>query len=183
MLKLLIFVGTAREKSKTRKVVDFLMSLISEKYKFEVKVVDPREMNLSLNDEAQDSKFPELKKVVSEADAYIIVAPEYNHGYSAGIKFILDLNLKEYLHKPVSLVGVSNGPFGGARAVQQLVTVTRRLGMVPTRFDFLVSDVNSMFTESGEVEDREKWVKRAIPMLDELDWMAKSLMKARESSE
>lgn len=181
MSKIVIFVGTAREKSKTRKVVDFIVSLISEKYQFEVSVVDPREMNILLNDEAQGRKFPDLNRVVTEADAYIIVAPEYNHGYSAGLKFILDLNLKAYLHKPVSLLGVSKGPFGGARVVQQLVTVTRRLGMVPTRFDFLVSDVNNMFTENGEVEDREKWEKRAIPMLDELVWMSNTMKLGREA--
>ncbi len=183
MTKIVIFVGTARENSKTRKVVDFVEHLITEKYQLETIVVDPREMNFQLNDEAQRESFPDLKKIVAEADAYIIVAPEYNHGYSAGLKFILDLNIKEYIHKPVSLVGVSNGPFGGVRVVQQLVSIVRRLGMVPIRFDFLVSEVNSMFAENGKIEDQEKWEKRAVPMLDELVWMTKALQNARETSE
>jgi len=47
---------------------------------------------------------------------------------------VLDSCLKEYIHKAVGIVGVSAGPFGGSRVVENLLPVMRELGLVP---DFL----------------------------------------------
>lgn len=180
MFKLVIFVGTARNDSKTKKVVDFVTSFVSENINFEFTVINPRDLDLKLNDEARGSLFPEIRKMVGEADAYIIVAPEYNHGYSAGLKFILDLNLKEYFNKPVGLIGVSSGPFGGTRVIQQLIQVVRRLGMIPTRSDLHISDVKNELDEDGKMVDPEKFKKRAEIMINELIWLTKALKNARE---
>jgi hypothetical protein len=67
---------------------------------------------------------------VNRADALVIVAPEYNHGYPGLLKHVLDTNLKEYIHKAAGIVGVSAGIFGGARAIQNLIPVLRELGLV-----------------------------------------------------
>ena len=64
------------------------------------------------------------------ADGLVIVAPEYNHGYPGILKHALDTNLKEYIHKPVGLCGVSAGGFGGTRVIESLLPVMRELGMV-----------------------------------------------------
>jgi len=53
---------------------------------------------------------------IKEADAFIVVTPEYNHGYPGALKNALDWLYLEFDHKPVGLVGVSNGAVGGGAA-------------------------------------------------------------------
>ena len=65
------------------------------------------------------------------------MTPEYNHGYPGLLKHALDMNLKEYIHKAVRICGVSAGPFGGARVIENLAPVMRELGFV-----IIFEDVN-----------------------------------------
>lgn len=180
MYNITLFVGTAHENSYTRKVADFIKETAEKTGELVVTLIDPRDMNINLNDEAMGDKFPELKKTVNDADGFLIVAPEYNHGYPAGLKFLLDLNLKEYSHKPVALVGVSSGPFGGTRVIEAMVPVVKELGMVVTSTDLQVSGVKKIF-ETDQMADREKWEERANKMLKELIWMTKALKSARDT--
>jgi NAD(P)H-dependent FMN reductase len=66
-------------------------------------------------DAGEAIKDPTFSEAMRRADGLVIVAPEYNHGYPGILKHVLDTNLKEYIHKPVGLCGVSAGAFG-ARA-------------------------------------------------------------------
>ena len=68
---------------------------------------------------------------IAPADAYIIVGPEYNHGYSAVLKNALDHLYPEWARKPVGFV--SYGNVGGARAVEQLRLVAIELQMWPIK--------------------------------------------------
>lgn len=65
-----------------------------------------------------------------QADGIVIVTPEYNRGYPGLLKYVLDTNLKEYIHKAVGICGVSAGGFGGARVIENLLPVLRELGLV-----------------------------------------------------
>ncbi len=71
-------------------------------------------------------------KIVDEADGFIIVTPEYNHGYSAGLNNAIDYLYKEWTGKPVSFVSYG-GVSGGLRAVEQLRQVVIELRMQPLR--------------------------------------------------
>ena len=85
------------------------------------------------------------------ADAFIIVAPEYNHGYPGLLKHVLDTNLKEYIHKAVGICGVSAGRFGGTRVIQNLLPVMRELGLVTIFWDGNFSGVQKLFDADGTI--------------------------------
>lgn len=68
---------------------------------------------------------------IGEADGFIIIAPEYNHGYPAVLKNALDSIYSEWNKKPVGFVGY--GGAGGARSIEQLRQVAVELQMAPTR--------------------------------------------------
>src|SRR5262249_24831 len=69
---------------------------------------------------------------VDEADGYVVVGPEYNHGYTAVLKNAFDWAFHEWNNKPIAFV--SYGGVGGARAVEQMRLVAIELEMTPIRF-------------------------------------------------
>ena len=108
------------------------------------------------------------------------MSAEYNHGFPGLLKHALDSCLKEYIHKAAGVVGVSAGPFGGARGIQDLLPVLRELGLVCIFWDINVGKVASVFDQSGALLD-QSFVRRAEQFIDELVWMAKTLRHGREN--
>ena len=112
----------------------------------------------------------------------MIVSPEYNHGYSGLLKHVLDSSLKEYIHKAVGIVGVSAGPFGGTRGIENLLPVVRELGLVTIFWDVNFARVHKSSTPAARC-----WIPHCLPRIDkflkELIWMAKTLRHGREHVE
>ena len=67
---------------------------------------------------------------VSAGDAFVLVMPEYNHGFSAPLKNALDYLYKEWEYKPVGFVSYG-GISGGTRAVQMIKQVVTTFRMFP----------------------------------------------------
>ena len=114
------------------------------------------------------------------ADGLVIVTPEYNHSFPGLLKHILDSCLKEYIHKPAGIVGVSAGPFGGVRVIQDFLPVLRELGLVNIFWDVNFGNVGKVFDESGNLLD-QAFVGRSDKFLNELIWMAKTLRHGRDN--
>ncbi len=70
-------------------------------------------------------------RTLDTADGFILVTPEYNHGYPASLKSALDHVFPELSRKPVAFVGYGN--VGGARAIEQLRLVAVEFEMAPLR--------------------------------------------------
>src|SRR4029453_792288 len=121
--------------------------------------IDIREMGFSTIDAGEAIKDSAFSETTMRADALIIVAPEYNHAYPGLLKTVLDSNLKEYIHKAVGICGVSAGPFGGTRVVENMLPVMRELGMVTIFWDGNFSSVQNAFDESGALTD-QSYVRR-----------------------
>jgi NAD(P)H-dependent FMN reductase len=123
-----------------------------------------------------------LAEQVSRADGYVIVAPEYNHGYPGELKMLLDTFGKEYSRKPVAICGVSDGPTGGARAVEQLRQVVVELGMVPTARAVYFGNVGSFRSAGGAVQNEAFYRARVGGLLEELLWYATVLKRGRDAA-
>ncbi len=70
-------------------------------------------------------------KTVERADGYLVITPEYNHGYPAVLKNAFDVVFPEFNRKPIAFIGYGNS--GGARSIEQLRLVTVELEMAPLR--------------------------------------------------
>src|SRR2546430_15014963 len=114
-----ILLGTVRQNRESEKVAKLLFAKVSVHPEIETVLLDPRAMNLPMDDEGENLKFknPQYRNAIMRADGLIIVSPEYNHGYPGSLKRTLDILLKEYIHKAVALVGVSSGSWGGTRVI------------------------------------------------------------------
>ena len=116
---------------------------------------------------------------VGSLDAFIIVTPEYNHGYPGELKMLLDMLFSQYAHKPVGICGVSSGAWGGTRMVEQLRQVCLALHMVPTGEAVYFPKVQELFDEAGLLKGRSQH-GQAKRLLEELTWYARTLKAARE---
>jgi NAD(P)H-dependent FMN reductase len=137
-------------------------------------------MALPVDDAGDAIKDPVFADKLTMADALVIVTPEYNHSFPGLLKHVLDSCLKEYIHKAAGIVGVSAGPFGGVRAIQDLLPVIRELGLVNIFWDVNFANVANAFDESGKLLD-QAFIKRAGKFLDELIWMAHTLRYGRNN--
>jgi NAD(P)H-dependent FMN reductase len=146
----------------------------------QTRLFDVAEFALPQDDYGQEIKdrFPEWREAIIQADGLVIVTPEYNHGYPGALKAVLDLLLKEYIHKAVGLVGVSAGPWGGTRVIESMVPMARELGLAVTFTDLNFPKVQTVFDAEGKLLD-PAFVQRAAAFLDELVWMSRALKWGR----
>jgi NAD(P)H-dependent FMN reductase len=88
---------------------------------------------------------------IKEADAYLIVTPEYNHSIPALLKNAIDTVFFSYgfRQKPVAFVGYSLGFTAAARAVEHLTQIMVETEAVPVRTPTLVPLVTAAFDEKG----------------------------------
>ena len=142
-------------------------------------LIDVATLPIAVDDAGEQVKDADFATAMNRADALVIVAPEYNHGYPGLLKHVLDTNLKEYVHKAVGLVGVSAGVFGGARVIQNLIPVMRELGLVTVFWDVNFTTVQTRFDDTGTLVD-ESFLPRIEKFLDELLWMGATLRHGRE---
>ena len=123
---------------------------------------------------------------VASGDGYVVVSPEYNHGYPAVLKNAFDHTFPEWARKPIGFVGY--GAVGGARAVEQLRLVAVELQMWPIRTALhLPAEVYVAALKQPVPPDPKIFEPlrtgprgdRVAAFFDELLWAARALKAAR----
>src|SRR6185369_12869585 len=165
---------------KSEFVARWLFGEMQKRPEIETRLFDVADFALPHDDYGQEIKdqFPEWREAIVRADGLVIVTPEYNHGYPGALKAVLDLLLREYIHKAVAFVGVSAGPWGGTRVIETLVPAARELGLAVTFTDLNFPKVQNVFDEDGKLLDLA-FETRAVGFLDELVWMSRVLKWGR----
>lgn len=177
-----LLLGTSRKNRESENVAKWIFSKLGERDEIETQYFDVRDFRLPADNYGQEMKdqFPEWRDAVIRADGLVIVTPEYNHGYPGSLKSVLDLLLKEYIHKAVAFAGVSAGPWGGTRVIEACVPMVRELGLAVTFTDLNFPGVASKFDDDGELLD-DAYEGRVDRFIDELAWMSKTLRWGREN--
>ena len=177
-----ILLGTTRKDRQSEHVARWVHSEMKKRDEIETQLFDVRDFELPQDDygPALKDEFPEWRDAITKADGLVIVTPEYNHGYPGALKSVLDLLLKEYIHKAVAFVGVSAGPWGGTRVIEACVPMVRELGLAVTFTDLNFPTVAGKFDEDGKLLD-EAYEKRIQVFLEELIWMSQTLRWGRDN--
>jgi NAD(P)H-dependent FMN reductase len=184
-----VILASTREQRVGEKVARWFMGVASARDEITCELADLRDWPLPNYDQPASPKLLEFKytlplarawvQKVARADAFVIVTPEYNHGYPAALKNALDWVYAPWNRKPLGLV-TYGGPSGGIRCAQALKLVAIELQMVPVRMEVNIPFVGRAFDEAGQLTN-DVQVKRATEMLDHLIWYAKLLKSAREA--
>jgi NAD(P)H-dependent FMN reductase len=175
-----LILGTARQGRESEHVARFVFEQTNKRAKVETELIDVRNLPMRLDDAGEQMKDPAFSATIERCDGLILVTPEYNHGYPGLLKHALDMNLTEYVHKAVGICGVSAGPMGGARVIENLLPVMRELGLVAIFEDVNFGHVGKLFDEQGKLLD-QNYIRRVDKFLDELIWMSRVLRHGREN--
>jgi NAD(P)H-dependent FMN reductase len=145
MIRVGIIVGSTRPGRKAETVARWVFDLASKRQDAEFEMVDIKDYNLPLLDEAippsqgvysQEHTRKWAAKIAS-FDAFVFVTPEYNHGTSGALKNAIDFLYREWNNKAAGFV--SYGSIGGARAVEQLRLVMAELQIADVRAQVMLS--------------------------------------------
>jgi len=174
-----VILGTTRQGRMSLHASRLVTQELAKHPGVESELIDIATLPLPTNNAGEAIKDAGFSAKMDRADALVLVAPEYNHGYSGLLKHVLDSCLMEYIHKAVGIVGVSAGPFGGARVIENLLPVMRELGLVTIFWDVNFSSVRNVFDANGALLD-QSYIRRIDKFLKELIWMGKTLRYGRE---
>jgi NAD(P)H-dependent FMN reductase len=111
---------------------------------------------------------------IRKADGVIVVTPEYNGGYPAALKNVVDLLYPEWKRKPIGICTVSAGSFGGSQVGTSLSFTFLKIGALVTPAVFRVPTVQQTFDENGVPADKEASERRAKTFLDEFFWLVEA---------
>jgi NAD(P)H-dependent FMN reductase len=196
MSKVLVIVGSTRPGRAADLVLPWVIARARAHDGFDTEVADLRDWPLPIFAEhmgtigdISDPAYSEpivraWNKKVKQADAFIVVTPEYNHSIPGGLKNAIDSVWLSYAfrNKPVAAVGYSGSIGGGMRAIEHLAHVFIEVEAVPLRNTVVIPFVRTAFGDSGEPVNPETDIRLQV-MLDDLAWWSSALEKARAAGE
>lgn len=182
-MKIVIISASVRLGRNSHRVALYFKNYITEHSIGEVTILDLNEYQFPVFDERLRFMTNPSEKVlqftghIKQADAIIIVTPEYNGGYPASLKNVIDLLYVEWKRKPIAISTVSDGIFGGSQVITSLVFSLWKIGawVVPAMFP--VPSIDKAFDENGNSTDKERTDKRAKRFIEELIWCVNANQK------
>lgn len=192
MLKLKLIIGSTRAGRNADPVSNWLVPATTSHGAFDVEVLDLRDWPLPFFQETiatvgdfgnptySDPLVKRWNEKIGDADAYIIVTPEYNRSIPAVLKNAIDSVFFSFAfrRKPVAFIGYSLGPTAGARAVEHLTQIMVETEAIPIRTSTLIPLVTSAFDVQNQPTNSSLDVNLGV-MLDDLAWMGRIFKSAR----
>lgn len=193
MLNIAVILGSTRPNRFSEKALPWLKEGLSKEENLNVEFFDLRDYQLPHYDQGvtpsqvTDGAYgnavaKEWATKIKAADAFIVVTPEYNHGYSAVLKDALDAVYSEWNNKPIAFV--SYGSVGGARAVEQLRLVAVELQMTPIRSAVHIQAPWMLLAQDGTLPSGalDAYTPALQNTIKQLRWWGDALKVARENT-
>jgi NAD(P)H-dependent FMN reductase len=182
-MKIEIISGSPRANSTTRRVAVYLKNIINNISGQEAAIIDLKDWNLppvqSVFQSADKTPalFRSLAERIFQADAFILVTPEYNGSYSPAMKNLLDHFPKQH-RKTFGIVTASPGAMGGIRASQQLLQLVPALFGIASPYLLIVPEVEKKFDAGGILID-ETFYKPVEKFISEFIWLAERVTEEK----
>lgn len=180
-----IISGSPRINSVTHRVVLYLKKYLSERTTHNINVIDVRDWELNVlqqeiyrNTESAPSQLKPLVQRMFDADAFIVVTPEYNGSYTPALKTLFD-HFPKQSHKTFGIVTASPGALGGIRAGLQLQMLIYALFAIGSPHMLITPLVDKKFDENGELNDA-LFQKNIDVFVSEFLWLAEHIATETE---
>lgn len=184
-LTIAVLAGTTRLQRRSIQVAQYIAEFGRQLKDIEIIFVDPVDFVFEGDGNDPEGKDPRYTDITKRADAFFVITPEYNHSFPGSLKRMLDSELANYNHKPVAFAGVSDGNWGGTRAIESLVPAVRETGLIVMSWDVYFPYVQNIFNANGEpkAEYADRYEKQLTKLYNELIWFGDILKTARNAKE
>jgi len=179
-MKIVIISGSPRGNSITYRVALHLENILKQATDHDVDIIDLREVEMPqlqkvfTSIESTPPEYREVAKKMFDANAYILVTPEYNGSYSAPLKNLLDHFPKQH-HKVFGIVTASTGMLGGVRAALQLQELIFALFGIGSPYMLVTPQVDKKFDIEGNLLDAG-FQKSVDLFVNEFIWLAEKIV-------
>lgn len=181
-LRLVVITGSTRKGRFGPTVTAWIADEARKRGDLEVETIDLAEADLPtvLPDftESDPAQVKALGARLAQADAFVVVTPEYNHAPPASLKNAIDWYMQEWMTKPVGFVSYG-GMSGGTRAVEHLRQIFAEVHATTVRDVVSFHNYWERFDESDQPVERESCNAAAKGLLDQLTWWATALRDYR----
>lgn len=180
-MKIEIISGSPRSNSITNRVALHLKNWLTQETTHEINSIEMKDWTVPTvqtvwsSPEKVPAEFKALAERIENADAYILVTPEYNGSYSPAMKNLLDHFPKRH-HKPFGIVTASPGAMGGMRAAQQLLLLVPALMGIASPYMLIVPAVDKKFNADGDLLD-ESFQNAVHNFTTEFLWLAEKVVE------
>ncbi len=171
-----IISSSVRIGRKSHRVALYFKNYLIENKLATVEILDLMELDFPIFSERLKFQVNPEKNVldfaskIKASDGIIIVTPEYNGGYPASLKNVIDLLYEEWHHKPIGISTVSKGDFGGSQAIISLQFSLWKMKAWTILSTYPVPNVSELFNEIGVSNKKEESDKFAHLFVKELIW-------------
>ncbi|HEY5268528.1 MAG TPA: NADPH-dependent FMN reductase [Candidatus Saccharimonadales bacterium] len=192
-MKLQIIVGSTRPQRVSHLLAPWAANEAKNLEDTEVEIIDLIDYDLPFLDEPISPQYNPDRKPnavakkfldkVAEADAFVLITPEYNRSYPAVLKNALDYIDFQFKQKPVALL--AHGSTGGAQAVSHLRGVLPGLQAITVpSATYFMGRVGQEIDEQGNLSEELKsnpyGPQSALKnMLADTKWYSDALAAAR----
>jgi NAD(P)H-dependent FMN reductase len=176
MRHITIISSSVRQGRKSHNVSLYFKNYLIENKLATTEIIDLKEYNFPIFDSTLKNFIDPPENVldfaakIKSSNGIIIVTPEYNGGYPASLKNAIDLLYEEWKHKPIAIVTVSSGPFGGSQALVSLQFTLWKMMAWTIPAMFSVPMVDKAYDENGKAIDKLSSDKLAAIFIKELLW-------------
>lgn len=193
-MKVQVIDASVRKGRVTERVATWVATEAANIKGFEVELVDLKDYDLPLFDEGASPQYnpdrkPEgiVKKwldKLDEADAYIIVSPEYNRAIPGAMKNATDYIDFQFAKKPIALV--THGSVGGAFALANYRVALAQMLAVTVPEAVMIPQASGVIDEKGTMNE-DAMANPYGPhgalqaLLGSLKWYGEALLKARKA--
>jgi NAD(P)H-dependent FMN reductase len=170
-MRIAVIVGSTREGRVGDSVAAWFVGVAKQRADVDVDVVDLVEFDFPARyPEVVTEEMNRFTAAIDRADGFVVVTPEYNHGYPASLKQAIDFAYDEWHAKPVGFVsyGCRSRGFHALAALRVVFTDLH----THTVRDEVALDL--MENEPGPAQE-----PAAITMLDQVVWWGEALRAAR----
>lgn len=171
--------GSPRKASITKRVGLHLQQKLQQYTNHNIGLINVNEWDLGLlqtvfsSVEKTPNNFKPLAERMFNANAFIIVTPEYNGSYSPALQNLMD-HFPKQTKKAFGIVTASTGAMGGMRASQQMLLLVPALFGVASPQMLITPFVDKKFDDNGTLLD-ESFEKNIVTFIDEFLWLAQKL--------
>jgi NAD(P)H-dependent FMN reductase len=182
-MNIAIISSSVRTGRNSHRVALFFKNYITQHAIGTVDFIDLKEYNFPLfNERLRLMKEPsaavlQFAERIKSADGVLIVTPEYNGGYPASLKNVIDFLYAEWKRKPIAIATASDGQFGGTQVITSLIFSLWKIGAWVVPSMYMGPKVQEVYNEEGVPVDKEATEKRAKTFIDELVWCMEARKK------